>query len=129
MNQKRKDRIQALAGKLKQLQAQETKAESRQRTKMARKSRKDDLRRKILAGAVVLTCVEDGRLSKKDFYAWLELALENPEDRALFDLGDRDVRSAVNGMPESIMPAVRVATDLEAPGHDPQSARQGSQQV
>ena len=99
MNQKRKDRIQALAGKLKQLQAQETKAESRQRTKMARKSRKDDLRRKILAGAVVLTCVEDGRLSKKDFYAWLDLALENPEDRALFDLGDRDGGPAVNGMP------------------------------
>jgi len=129
MNQKRKDQIQALAGKLKQLQAQETKAESRQRTKMARKSRKDDLRRKILAGAVVLTCVEDGRLSKKDFYAWLDLALENPEDRALFDLGVRDARSAVNGMAEAIMSAVRVATDLEAPGHDPQSARQGSQQV
>ncbi len=129
MNQKRKDRIQALAGKLKQLQAQETKAESRQRTKMARKSRKDDLRRKILAGAVVLTCVEDGRLSKKDFYAWLELALETPEDRALFDLGDRDVRSAVNGMAEAIMSPVRVATDLEAPGHDAQSARQRSQQV
>jgi large subunit ribosomal protein L7/L12 len=129
MNQKRKDRIQALAGKLKQLQAQETKAESRQRTKMARKSRKDDLRRKILAGAVVLTCVEDGRLSKNDFYAWLDLALENPEDRALFDLGDRDGRPAVNGMPEATMSAVRIATDLEAPGHDPQSARQGSQQV
>src|SRR4051812_44999278 len=129
MNQKRKDRIQALAGKLKQLQAQETKAESRQRTKMARKSRKDDLRRKILAGAVVLSCVEDGRVSKKDFYAWLDLALETPEDGALFDLGDRDGRPAINGMPEAIMSAVRVATDLEAPSHDPQSARQGSQQV
>jgi hypothetical protein len=129
MNQKRKDRIQALAGKLKQLQAQETKAESRQRTKLARKSRKDDLRRKILAGAVVLACVEDGRMSKKDFYAWMDLALENPEDRALFGLEDRDARSAVNGMPEAIMPAVRVATDSERPGHDPQSARQGSQQV
>jgi len=129
MNQKRKDRIQALAGKLKQLQAQETKAESRQRTKMARKSRKDDLRRKILAGAVVLTCVEDGRLSKKDFYAWLDLALENPEDRALFDLGSRGEHTAVDGMSEVVIPAARVATDSEASGHDPQSARQGSQQV
>ena len=129
MSQKRKDRIQALADKLKQLQAQETKAESRQRTKMARKSRKDDLRRKILAGAVVLTCVEDGRLSKKDFYAWLDLALENPEDRALFDLGIRGERTAVDGMPVAVMPAANVATDSERPGHDPQSARQGSQQV
>jgi hypothetical protein len=129
MNQKRKDRIQALAGKLKQLQAQETKAESRQRTKVARKSRKDDLRRKILAGAVVLACVEDGRLSKKDFYAWLDLALENPEDRALFDLGSRGERAAVDGMSEAVISAARVATDAEASGYGPQSARQGSQQV
>ena len=129
MNQKRKDRIQALAGKLKQLQAQETKAESRQRTKVARKSRKDELRRKILAGAVVLTCVEDGRLSKKDFHAWLDLALENPEDRALFDLGDRNARPAANGMAAAIVPAASVATDSERPGHDPRSARQGPQQV
>jgi len=126
MNQKRKDRIQALAGKLKQLQAQETKAESRQRSKMARKSRKDDLRRKILAGAVVLTCVEDGRLSKKDFHAWLDLALENPEDRALFDLGSRGEHAAVDGMSDAGIPAARVATDLDASGHDRQSARQGS---
>jgi len=129
MNQKRKDRIQALAGKLKQLQAQETKAESRQRTKVARKSRKDDLRRKILAGAVVLTCVEDGRLSKNDFYSWLDLALENPEDRALFDLGSHGESAPVDGMSEAVIPAARVATDLEASGHDPQLARQGSQQV
>jgi len=126
MNQKRKDRIQTLAGKLKQLQAQQTKAESRQRTKEARKSRKDELRRKILAGAVALTCVEDGRLSKGDFYTWLDLALENPEDRALFDLGIRGERSAVGGLPEAIMPAALVATDSEAPGHDRGSSRQGS---
>jgi large subunit ribosomal protein L7/L12 len=122
VNQKRKDRIQALAGKLKQLQAQETKAELRQRSKLARKSRKDDLRRKILAGAVALTCVEDGRLSKKDFYAWLDLALENPEDRALFDLGIRGERSTIDGMPETRMSVARVATDSEGPGHDPESA-------
>ena len=114
---------------MKQLQVQETKAESRQRSKMARKSRKDDLRRKILAGAVVLACVEDGRLSKKDFYAWLDLALENPEDRALFDLGSRGECAAVDGMSEAVISAARVATDAEASSHDAQLARQGSQQV
>ena len=129
MNQKRKERIQALADKLKQLQAQQTKAESRQRTKVARRSRKDDLRRKILAGAVALTCVEDGRLSKSDFYAWLDKALESPEDRALFDLGIRGERSSVDGLPGAMTPAACVVTDLEQPGHDPPSSRQSSKQV
>ena len=126
MNQKRKDRIQALASKLKQLQAQETKAESRQRTKVARKSRKDDLRRKILAGAVVLTCVEDGRLPKVDFYGWLDKALENAEDRALFDLGARGEPSAIEAMSEAVTPAARVVTDLEPIGRDPRSSAQSS---
>jgi hypothetical protein len=126
MNQKRKDRIEALAGRLKQLQAQQTKADSRQRTKVARKSRKDDLRRKILAGAVTLTCVEDGRLSKSSFYAWLDQALESSEDRALFGLGVRGERSAVEGMPEAEMPTASIVTDLEQAGHDPQSSRQSS---
>ena len=129
MNQKRKDRIQSLADKLKQLQAQQTKAESRQRTKVARRSRKDDLRRKILAGAVVLTCVEDGRLSKRDFYDWLDKALESPEDRALFELGIRGERSSADGLPDVITPAVGVVTHLEQPSHDPPSSRQSSKQV
>jgi hypothetical protein len=126
MNQKRKDRIQALADKLRQLQAQQTKAESRQRTKVARKSRKDDLRRKILAGAVALTCVEDGRLSKSDFYALLDRALDTPEDRELFGLEIRSEPSDVNGMPEARMPVAGVVTDSEQPGHDPRSSRQSS---
>jgi large subunit ribosomal protein L7/L12 len=126
MNQKRKDRIQTLAGRLKQLQAQQIKAESRQRTKVARKSRKDDLRRKILAGAVVLTCVEDGRLSKSDFSAWMDQALEAPEDRALFGLDIRGERSAVEGMPGANSPVAGVVTDLERPSHDPQLSRQSS---
>jgi hypothetical protein len=126
VNQKRKDRIQALAGKLKQLQAQQTKAESRQRTKEARRSRKDDLRRKILAGAVALTCVEDGRLSKSDFYAWLDKALESPEDRALFDLDIRGERSAVDGLPGAMTPAAGVVTDVEKRSLDPPSSSQSS---
>ena len=123
MNQKRKDRIQALAGKLKQLQAQQTKSESRQRTKVARQSRKEDLRRKILAGAVVLTCVEDGRLSKSDFRSWMDQALEAPEDRALFELSGRGERSTVEDIPEANSPTAGVVTDLEGPGHDPHSTR------
>jgi large subunit ribosomal protein L7/L12 len=126
VNQKRKDRIQALAGKLKQLQAQQTKAESRQRTKEARKSRKDELRRKILAGAVALTCTEDGRLSKSEFYALLDQALDNAEDRALFGLGTRSEVAGVDGMPEARMPAAGVVTDSKQSGHDSRSSRQSS---
>jgi len=126
VNQKRKDRIQTLAGKLKQLQAQQTKAESRQRTKVARRSRKDDLRRKILAGAIALNCVDDGRLSKSDFYFWLDEALESPEDRALFDLGIRGERSAGGGLPGATIPAAGVVTDAEQPSHDRPLARQSS---
>ena len=87
MNQKRKQRIQALSDRLKQLQAQQSKADARLRTAEARKARKEDTRKKVLAGSLALTCLEDGRLSKDDFYAWLDRDLHRPEDRALFGLG------------------------------------------
>jgi hypothetical protein len=49
------------------------------------------IRRKTqLKGAtLVLTCVDDGRISKADFHTWLDEALERTEDRALFGLGVR----------------------------------------
>lgn len=87
MNQKRKERIEALSERLKQLQVQQSRADSRLRTMEARKARKEDTRRKMLAGSLVLTCLEDGRLSKSDFYAWLDQALDRSDDRALFGLG------------------------------------------
>ena len=113
MNQKRKDQILALSERLKQLQAQQTKAESRQRAKVARRSRKEDLRRKILAGAVALACVEDGRLSKTDFYAWLDGALEDSEDRALFGLEARAERSAGDGASLVETPLAHVVADSQ----------------
>jgi len=87
MNQKRKERIQALSERLRQLQAQQSKADLRQRAIDGRKARKEDTRRKMLAGSLVLMCLEDGRLSKSEFYGWLDQALDRPDDRALFGLG------------------------------------------
>ena len=87
MSQKRKERIEALSERLKQLQAQQSKAELRVRTMEARKARKEDTRRKVLAGSLVLSCLEDGRLSKTTFHTWLDEALDRPDDRALFGLG------------------------------------------
>src|ERR1700726_3918178 len=93
MNQKRKQRIEALSERLKQLQVQESRADSRLRAMEARKARKEDTRRKTLAGSLVLTCLEDGRLSKSAFYSWLDQALDRPDDRALFGLGNQRGRS------------------------------------
>ena len=87
MNQKRKQRIEALSERLKELQVQQSRADSRLRTMEVRKARKEDTRRKMLAGSLVLTWLEDGRLSKSDFYAWLDQDLDRPDDRALFGLG------------------------------------------
>jgi hypothetical protein len=100
MSQKRKQRIEALSERLKRLQVQQSRADSRQRTMEARKARKEDTRRKVLAGSLVLTCLEDGRLSKSDFYAWLDQALDRPEDRALFGLGiqrEQSIQARVSG--------------------------------
>ena len=48
--------------------------------------RRDDTRRKILAGAIVLARVEQGQISESEFRGWLDTALTRPDDRALFDL-------------------------------------------
>jgi hypothetical protein len=44
------------------------------------------MRRKILAGAVLLAKVEAGEFEEKILKEWMEKALGRPEDRALFGL-------------------------------------------
>jgi hypothetical protein len=51
--------------------------------------RRDDTRRKILAGAIVLARVEQGQISESEFRGWLDTALTRPDDRALFELPAR----------------------------------------
>jgi hypothetical protein len=113
MNQKRKDRIQALSERLKQLQAQQSRADSRLRTMEARKARKEDTRRKMLAGSLVLTCLKDGRLSKSDFYAWLDQALDHPDDRALFGLGVQRAQPVQARVLDSEADSTRAIPNLE----------------
>jgi hypothetical protein len=60
--------------------------EQRRRTIEARRSRRDDTRRKILVGAIVLAKVEQGVLEESVLRGWLKGALTRPEDRALFGL-------------------------------------------
>jgi hypothetical protein len=80
------ERVQALEAKLKQLKVLQQRKDARARTVEARRSRREDLRRKILVGAVVLARVEDGSLEEEVLKTWLRPAISKPEDRALFGL-------------------------------------------
>jgi hypothetical protein len=80
------DRIQKLEARLKALRLREAKAAARKRVVQGQRERKDDTRRKILVGAVVLAKVDQGVIGEADLRAWLAGALSRPKDRALFDL-------------------------------------------
>jgi hypothetical protein len=83
------ERIETLKERLKQLETRKTRAEARKRALLARRARKDDTRRKILAGAIVLAKVSSGDLDPKMFRKWLDQALVRDDDRALFELPPR----------------------------------------
>ena len=80
------ERISTLETRLKQLKAQQVRAASRQRALEVRRSRKNEVRRKILVGAIVLDRVEREKFGKAELLAWLDEGLTRAEDRALFDL-------------------------------------------
>jgi hypothetical protein len=81
-----RERIQALEAKLKQLKTLQARREARARTTAAKKSRGEELRRKILAGAVLLAKVEVGEFEEATLKEWMSVALTRPEDRELFGL-------------------------------------------
>jgi hypothetical protein len=83
-----KERIAALEAKLKQLKAQQQRKDARARSVEARRSRREEMRRKFLVGAVVLAKVEAGEIEETALKQWLRPALTKPEDRALFGLGE-----------------------------------------
>ena len=62
---KRTDKIAQLEEKLRQLKERQQAVEARQRTLESRRKRKDDTRRKILVGAIVLAKVEQGELDSR----------------------------------------------------------------
>jgi chromosome segregation ATPase len=80
------DRIATLETKLKQLKTRQARLDARKRALASSRARKDDTRRKILAGAIVLARVEQGQIPQAEFRAWLDAALTRADDRALFDL-------------------------------------------
>jgi hypothetical protein len=81
-----KERIAALEAKLKQLKVVQQRKEARARTVEGRRTRREELRRKILVGAIVLAKVEAGEIEERTLKDWLDPAITRPEDRALFGL-------------------------------------------
>jgi hypothetical protein len=81
-----RERIVALEEKLKQLKAQQQRKEARARTVEAKRSRREEMRRKFLVGAVILAKVEAGEIEERTLKQWLDPALTKSEDRALFGL-------------------------------------------
>lgn len=86
MNPKLDQRISTLKGKLKELELRQQRIDARKRALQSRRDRKQDTRRKILAGAVVLARVAQGQIPEAEFRTWLGAALTRPDDRALFGL-------------------------------------------
>ncbi len=85
------ERIEALEAKLKQLKVQQQRKEARARTVATHRARHEELRRKILVGAVVLAKVEVKEFNEEILKRWMDWELTRADDRALFGL-DPDAR-------------------------------------
>jgi len=80
------ERIDSLEERVRQLKAKQQRIEARRRSLSSRRARRDDTRRKILVGAIVLAKVEQGVLAESVLRGWLDAALTRPDDRELFNL-------------------------------------------
>lgn len=80
------DRIEALQGRLNQLKTRQARIEARKRALATQRARKDDTRRKILAGTILLEKVESGDFDSRTFKRWLDKSLSRKDDRELFGL-------------------------------------------
>ena len=87
---KLEDKIAAAEAKLKQMKTLQRQAEARKRSLAARNQRGQELRRKILAGAIVLAKIESGEMDRAQFRHWLDQGLIRADDRELFELPIRD---------------------------------------
>jgi hypothetical protein len=86
MTTKLVNRIDTLEQRLKALKARHQQSEARRRTFQSRRERREETRRKILVGAIVLAKVDQGVLEESVLRRWLDGALTREDDRALFGL-------------------------------------------
>jgi uncharacterized protein YggE len=80
------EQIASLQDKLKTLKVRQQNIETRNRAIAAKRERKEDTRRKILVGAIVLAKVEQKLMDESVLRGWLDAALTRADDRALFGL-------------------------------------------
>ena len=80
------DTIAALEAKLKQAKNRKQLIENRKRAIEQKLSRRQDTRRKVLVGAVILARVERGEWPRDKLLALLDSHLTRADDRALFGL-------------------------------------------
>jgi SMC interacting uncharacterized protein involved in chromosome segregation len=78
-------RIDALEQRLKQLKLKQQRIETRRRSLESLRARRDELRCKILVGAIVLAKVEEGVFERSTLTEWLTGALTKEEDRSCSD--------------------------------------------
>jgi hypothetical protein len=78
--------IARLELRLKQLRARQAQAASRRRHMINEQERRNETRRKILVGAVVLAKVKQGEIEELKLQEWLNASLTRRDDRALFRL-------------------------------------------
>ena len=78
--------IEAKRLKLEQLKVRQRRLENRIRYLASRQARRDETRRKILIGAVILAKIERGEFEEKKLRVMLDSALTRKDDRALFGL-------------------------------------------
>lgn len=83
---KLEDRIGTLESKLKQLKVRQQRIDARARALVSRRARKDDTRRKILIGAMLLARLDTHQLDHTELQSWLNGYLTRDDDRALFEL-------------------------------------------
>ena len=78
--------IQKLEERLRQLKVRKSRVDARRRSLDSKRSRREDTRRKILVGAVVLAKVDQGVLEDSVLRGWLSQSLTRSDDRGLFGL-------------------------------------------
>jgi len=69
------ERIDTLEQRLRELKMKQQRIEARRRSFESRRARREDTRRKILVGAIVLAKVEQGVLEDSVLRGWLDAAL------------------------------------------------------
>ena len=80
------EQISVLQERLVQLKVRQQRLDARKRALDAQRERKQDLRRQILVGTLVLSKLREGEFDPDLLRGWLNSSLTRSQDRALFDL-------------------------------------------